>query len=162
VTEHDDSIEKPPTLTFQQRQTYDNQERFLRAYATHGKMTRAADTAGISRHTVEGWQHNDIQGFNKRLELAHDKYVESWEQLMDERLADPKGNRGSDILLMFKLKAERPSKYREDVKVQGLEPLTQLLEEARKLAARDIEKRRQLEAGAAEADFRDLGETGQK
>jgi hypothetical protein len=66
VTEHDDSIEKPATLTFQQRQTYDNQERFLRAYATHGKMTRAADAAGISRHTVEGWQHNDIQGFKNQ------------------------------------------------------------------------------------------------
>jgi hypothetical protein len=78
---------------------------------------------------------------------------------MDERLADPKGNRGSDILLMFKLKAERPEKYREDVKVQGLEPLTSLLEEARKLAARDIERRRQLEAGASEGDFRELGET---
>jgi hypothetical protein len=161
VTEHDDAIKETAPLTIQQRQTYDNQERFLRAYATHGKIVRAAEAVGISVSTVEGWQHKDIQGFNKRLELAHDKYVESWEQLMDERLADPKGNRGSDILLMFKLKAERPQKYREDVKVQGLEPLTALLEEARKLAARDIERRR-LEEGASEGDFRELGETGQK
>jgi hypothetical protein len=161
MTEHNDSIEKPATLTLQQRQTYDNQERFLRAYATHGKMTRAADAAGISRNTVEFWQRTDSHGFNKRLQLAHDKYVESWEQLMDERLADPKGNRGSDILLMIKLKSERPEKYREDVKVQGLEPLTALLEEARKLAARDIERRR-LEEGSVEAEYRDLGENEQR
>jgi hypothetical protein len=40
-----------------------------------------------------------------------------------------------------------PVKYREDVKVQGLEPLTALLEQTTALAARDIERRRQLEQG---------------
>jgi len=32
---------------------------------------------------------------------------------MDERLENPTGNRGSDVLMMFKLKAEAPEKYRE-------------------------------------------------
>jgi hypothetical protein len=93
------------------------------------------------------------------LEIAHADYCERIEEDIDERLGNPKGNRGSDILLMFKAKAEMPGKYREDVKVQGLEPLTALLVQASALASRDIERRRQLEEGAAEGDYRDLGET---
>ena len=33
--------------------------------------------------------------------------------MIDDRLENPQGNRGSDILLMFKAKAEMPEKYRE-------------------------------------------------
>jgi hypothetical protein len=80
---------------------------------------------------------------------------------MDARLENPQGNRGSDVLYMFKMKAEKPEKYRENVQVTGLEPMTQLLEEARKLAARDIQRRKELEAGASEGEYRDLGESGQ-
>ena len=32
---------------------------------------------------------------------------------MDSRLENPEGNRGSDVLLMSKLRAEQPAKYRE-------------------------------------------------
>jgi hypothetical protein len=112
----------------------------------------------LTRWAVIHWERHDIFSFNRRLEVAHQDYCERWEQGMDDRLENPQGNRGSDILYMFKMKAEKPEKYRENVQVTGLEPMTQLLEEARKLAARDIERRR-LEEGAAEGKYRDLGET---
>jgi hypothetical protein len=39
-----------------------------------------------------------------------------------------------------------------------MEPLTELLDKATQLVARDIERRCQLEAGATEGDYRELGE----
>ncbi len=51
---------------------------------------------------------------------------------MNQRLTDPKGNRGSDILLMFSLKAEAPDKYREAV-VVGDDTAKQVLEKLGKV-----------------------------
>jgi hypothetical protein len=151
----------PPDATFQQKAVWHRQEMFLEAFRKCGKIGKAAKASGLTRWAAYYWQRDDTFSFNKRLEAAHEDYCESWEQGMDERLEDPKGNRGSDILYMFKMKAEKPGKYREDVKVLGLEPLTALLEEARKLAARDIQGRKQLEAGAAEGEYREMGEKGE-
>jgi hypothetical protein len=92
------------------------------------------------------------------MDIAHQEYVEHLEEEMDEYIRDSKHN--TQILQIFRMKAAWPEKYREDVKIQGLEPLTQLLEEARKLAARDIERRRRLEQGATEGDFREMGKKG--
>jgi hypothetical protein len=65
----------------------------------------------------------------------------------------------TQILQIFRLKAECPEKYREDVKIVGAEPLTAPLEEARKLAARDIQRRRELEQSSVEGEYREMGET---
>jgi hypothetical protein len=65
------------------------------------------------------------------MELAHKDYVESIEQEMDDRLSNPTGNRGSDVLLMFELKAEAPEKYREGAKVVGVEAPKQMLDRLR-------------------------------
>jgi hypothetical protein len=149
------------SATHQKVQVWQRQEAVLAAYRECGKIGKAANAVGLTRWVVDWWLKHDIFQFNRRIEAAHADYCEKWEQGMDARLENPQGNRGSDILYMFKMKAEKPEKYREDVKVQGLEPITQLLEEARKLAARDIERRKQLEEGAAEGEYRDLGENEQ-
>ena len=81
---------------------------------------------------------------------------------MDERLGNSQGNRGSDILYMFKMKAEKPEKYRENVQVVGVEPVTQMLDRLTEIAAKRLEReRQQLEAGAAEGEYREMGEEGQ-
>jgi hypothetical protein len=96
----------------QQMQVWNRQELFLAAYARTGKRGKATKAAGLSVWCVEKWIAADVYGIRKRMELAHKEYVESLEQLMDDRLSNPQGNRGSDVLLMFKLKAETPEKYR--------------------------------------------------
>ena len=58
-----------------------------------------------------------MQGFRERLDEAKEQYVDSLEQLVHERLLDPQGNRGSDILLIHQLKSRRPDVYGDKVTV---------------------------------------------
>jgi hypothetical protein len=138
----------------QQMQLWNRQELFLAAYAKTGKRAQAAKEAGISVWCVEKWIATDVYGIRKRMELAHQEYVESQEELMDNRLANPQGNRGSDVLLMFKLKAEAPEKYREEVKVIGMEASKQMMDRLREMATREREA---LEKGqVVEGQIRDV------
>jgi hypothetical protein len=91
------------------------------------------------------------------MEDAHQGYVESVERTMNDRLANPQGNRGSDVLLMFKLKAEAPEKYREGVKVVGVDASKQMMDRLRELAMKDRE-RAALEAPAIDGQFKEVGE----
>jgi hypothetical protein len=138
--------------------TWETQELFLRLYARCGKVIRSVDMTGITRQCMYKWQMSNKFGFNERMERAHEEYVERLEAEMDEYIEESPHN--TQIAQIFRLKGEWPEKYREDVKVQGMESITQLLEEARKLAARDIQRRKELEEGASEGEYRDLGEEG--
>jgi hypothetical protein len=133
-------------------QVWNRQELFLAAYSKIGK---AAEAAEIPLATVESWQRRDTHGFKKRMKLALDRCVEEWEEVMDERLLNPTGNRGSDVLLMFKLKAMAPEKYREEVKVLGVSAPLQMLDKLKELAAKDL-KGRELEAPVVEGEFREV------
>jgi len=158
---HDGLDEKPPdssyyeSLTIEQRQRYDRQQLFLKAYSRLGRIYKAAEASNVPVDTVESWQRRDTHGFNKRMQQAHQEYVENLEQLMDERLQNPTGNRGSDVLLMFKLKAKAPQKYREEVKVVGIEASKQMMDRLRELAAKDRE-RSALEAPAVEDVYQEV------
>lgn len=55
----------------------------------------------------------NVPPFRARLALAERAYGDSLLRLMHERLHDPQGNRGSDVLLMFDIKAHHP-KYRDE------------------------------------------------
>lgn len=105
-----------PSRILEKRQ-HDAQERFLELFSRCGVVSVASAAAGVGRRTVYDWDRGDVQGFTERWEDARHTYREAAEAQMDERLADPTGNRGSDILLMFKLKALYPEKYREAVVV---------------------------------------------
>jgi hypothetical protein len=74
---------------------------------------------------------------------------------MDDRLAHPQGNRGSDILMMFKLKAEAPQKYREEVKVVGIDQSKMMLDKLREMASKDVQQAA-LEAPAVEGQYREV------
>jgi hypothetical protein len=152
-------IEHYQSLNLQQRQVWDRQQRFLEAYAKLGKKSKAAEASGIPVDTVETWERRDTNGFTKRILQAHQSHVESWEQLMDDRLASPSGNRGSDVLLMFKLKAEAPQKYREEVKVVGIEASKQMMDRLRELAARDRQRAEQ-EGPAVEGVYEEVAPVG--
>jgi hypothetical protein len=139
-----------------QVEVWNRQELFLAAYARVGKRSRAAKEAGLSLPCVEKWIGADVYGIRKRMELAHQEYIESLEQLMDDLLENPQGNRGSDVLLMFKLKAEAPQKYWEEVKVVGIEASKQMMDRLRAMATREREA---LERGqVVEGEIRDAEE----
>jgi hypothetical protein len=140
----------------QQMQVWNRQELFLTAYSKTGKRGEAAKEVGLSVSCIENWVAKDVWGIRKRMALAHQQYVESLEQLMDERLLNPTGNRGSDVLLMFKLKAEAPEKYREEVKVLGVSAPLQMLDRLRELATRERKAQEALEAPAVEGEFKEV------
>jgi hypothetical protein len=170
MTTHDDNIrdltpqdwgfpEHPSTVN---RQCWSGQEAFLQAYAQLGTIRHSAQVVGIYKTTVSHWIHSDLYSFKKRMELAHQDYCDHIERMIDERLANPQGNRGSDILLMFKAKAEMPEKYREEVKVLGMEGPKEMLARLKEMADRERKKQEILEAPAIEAEYREIAPSGPK
>jgi hypothetical protein len=140
------------------KQCWARQEAFLLAYAKLGTILHAAEAVGISRVTVHGWINTDLYSFKKRMDLAHDDYCDWIQGVIRDRIANPQGNRGSDVLVMFAAKAEMPGKYREEVRVIGVETQIQMLDRLREMATR--ERERQLEAGSVEGEYREVrGET---
>jgi hypothetical protein len=147
----------PTNYGLREKQTWMRQEAFLKQYSERGKLIRAAEAAGMTIWAVEYWQKQDLYQFNRRLEVAHARYSESIEQMIDDRLQHPEGNRGSDPLLMFKQKAENPSKYREDVKVVDTGIGAMLLDKLRDLAAQN-KPQLELESSAVEGEFTELNQ----
>ena len=145
----------PIDYGLREKQTWMRQEAFLEQYANCGKLIRAAEAAGMTIWAVEYWQKQDLYEFNHRLEIAHRRYCENLEQMMDDRLENPQGNRGSDPLLMFKHKAEMPEKYREDVKVIDQGAALQTWEMLKQLAAQTL-RQQKLESPAVEGDYTEL------
>lgn len=91
------------------------QDAFLAAYANAGTIYRAAPAASITRRQVLNWRTDDALGFRARFELAQRAFAESLEDLAMQRILEPAGNRGSDVLLMAMLNAHLPEKYRPNV-----------------------------------------------
>ena len=74
---------------------------------------QAAEAAGVHRLTVLRWKRENYLRYRDRLYDADATFIARLEKRMYDRIADPTGNRGSDILLMFALKAHAPELYRE-------------------------------------------------
>jgi hypothetical protein len=107
----DGGVIDPPTLSSREKATWDRQERFLVAYSRVGSIRQAAPAASIERTAVWLWQKAGNFGFNGRFQNAKAQFAESLEEIMFERIRDPQGNRGSDVLLIFALKAHHRAKY---------------------------------------------------
>lgn len=85
---------------------------FLKAYERLGTITHAAKEAGVSRRTVYNWQQAD-EDFALAMHDCREQVTEDLEREAVRRAKD-----GSDTLLIFLLKANRPEKYRENVKIE--------------------------------------------
>src|SRR5918992_2476089 len=96
------------------------------------------------------------------MDLAHDDYCDWLQGIIRGRIANPQGNRGSDVLVMFAAKAEMPEKYREEVKVLGVSAPLQMLDKLKELAAKDLKAREVLEPQAVEGEFREVAAAGEK
>jgi len=138
------------TLSNTHKRIYETQEHFLKMYARCGTILNAAKATGISRPTVYAWRKQDTLGFAERFQLAKEEYRESLEDLAHSRLLDPKGNIGSDLLLISQLNARWPERYRqgsEEKDSVGRETLDTL-----KQMQRDWKKK--LEAGTVDGGNR--------
>lgn len=82
---------------------------FLEALGAQGNVTVASQIAGVARNSLYQWQADDPD------------FAEAWQAALvlgtaaieDEVNRRAMGVGGSDILLMFMLKALKPEKYRE-------------------------------------------------
>ena len=101
---------------------------FLRAFAKNGNVSQSADIVRISRRTHYDWLESDP--------VYAAAYDEAREQSVDEleRIARERAAAGSDTLLIFLLKGERPDKYAERHRVELIRK-QEIRERAEKLAA---------------------------
>jgi len=104
---------KPRGLTPGEELRWASQERVLEAFGKLGTVLHATRAASIDPKTHYNWMDADTLGYRARFGLALEHHADLTEGLMHERLTDPQGNRGSDILLIFKLKGLRPDRWRE-------------------------------------------------
>ncbi|GIV16005.1 MAG: hypothetical protein KatS3mg022_3422 [Armatimonadota bacterium] len=90
----------------------DWREKFLAALARGCSVSQAARLAGVSR------QH--AYRCRQRSNTFAQQWEDAWEQGTDalEDEAVRRALAGSDTLLMFLLKARRPEKYRDNVRVE--------------------------------------------
>jgi hypothetical protein len=148
----------PEHYTDSNLRVWQRQEAFLSAFARCGKIGRAAQAVGISRACVERWQSLDIYGFKKRMRDAHADYVEFLEEDMDDFIKESKHN--TQIARIFRLRAEAPQKYREEVKVLNVSAPIQMLDKLRELATRERKAQEALEALAVEGEFKEVAPDG--
>ena len=87
---------------------------FLVALSERGIVTEACAAASVSRTPAYELRKEDEE-FAAAWDAALEVAADGLESVMHQRLAEPMGNRGSDVLLMFALKAMRPDRYREKV-----------------------------------------------
>lgn len=78
----------PAKPTAQQRKCWNDQERFLRAYAQCGRPYEACRAAGVTVHAYHRWDDRDLYSFKKRMEMAEQEYVEKMERELDRRILE--------------------------------------------------------------------------
>lgn len=113
------------------RLTPKRRKKFLAVLAESGSVTIAAETVGIRRQAVYKARDGDPE-FYAAWDKALDTYLDKLEREADRRgvegIDHPVTFQGvitdtykvfSDNLLMFRMKALAPQKYRENVKIEG-------------------------------------------
>lgn len=100
--------QKPKRPSRKTHITARNQAAFLAAYAKCGLITHAARMAKVHRGCHQEWQQTDPT-YAARFQAAQDEAIELLEAEMIRRATEG----GSDLLLIFALKAMKPHMYRE-------------------------------------------------
>ena len=135
-----------------EKQTLVKQDAFLASYVELGSIYRAAPAVGITRQAVQYWNAHDLCGFKARFEFALFAFRESLQDIAIQRIRNPKGNRGSDVLVLGLLNAHWPEKYRQNVVIVDETPRQVLDKLSERRKARVIEGRAkslELEEGKA-------------
>lgn len=94
--------------------SHTKKEIFLKSLAQYGNVTKAAEECGYSRRYLYQLRESDPE-FAQAWDDAKEAYADWLEQVASERAT--RAEKPSDLLLMFRLKGERPHKYRDNVQV---------------------------------------------
>ena len=108
---------KPAGLPSEESRSWDRQEAVIEAYCKLGTLAKAAQAVGLTAEAAYWWQTNNTHDFNNRMARGRQGYRDYLENMVHERLSDPKGNRGSDVLLMGALNANHPDKWSRNIQV---------------------------------------------
>jgi len=110
--------------------TKHRQNAFLAAHRLVGTITKAANAVDIPRNTVTTWIFKDKHGFRKKYYESKAEFGEFLEDLALERIKNQKPG-DNPMLLIQRLNAEMPSKYRRDASIAEA-PAKELMAELRK------------------------------
>jgi hypothetical protein len=94
----------------------DKKEKFLKYVRTKGNFSAACDHVAITMTTAYNHRDSDPE-FAKAWVEAKEKYIDWLESVADERAT--RADKPSDLLMIFRLKGERPQKYKENVNLTG-------------------------------------------
>lgn len=100
--------------------TEEQKEKAIGAYTVSGNMSVAGKAAGVSRQTLSK-EMQRCKAFSDEMKNAKAAYCDNLETILYDRIKEPSKDKASAILLMFKMKAEMPDKYRERIehKIDG-------------------------------------------
>jgi len=87
--------------------------RFLIAFSRTGVWSHSCERAGVSAAVIRSWLKKDKK-FQKKFDQMQEKFVDTLEMVAVQRAVEK-----SDTLLLALLKANRPAKYRENVKLDA-------------------------------------------
>ena len=106
--------------------TKPTQDTFLRMLAIHGNISKAVDatnstmidgnpdcTYNLEKSTIYRWRKKS-RAFTDDMATALEEFSDRLESIALDRVTNPVGSRGSDILLLGLLNANRPSKFRNN------------------------------------------------
>lgn len=128
---------QPPHTTrhLQKDQSWQRQSRWLTVFPSVGNIQGTCKVVQVHRSRIYRWISEDTNGFVERFARAKMQRGEFLEGVANQRILNPKGNRGSDILLLGMMNAEMPDKYKRNT--GGLEENTgrELLSELKSLRA---------------------------
>ena len=134
------------TLATREQNTLDAQETFLSSMGSYGTIGKACFESGVNRESVRRWRNDDVLGFAERFQVAVAAYGDYLEDMVHDRLENPTGNRGSDVLLMARLNAERPEKWSRNIKLTHDVP-NELIQQLRALQQLGTQEPAALEPG---------------
>ena len=133
------------SLTYGQRQTYERQERVLRGYVLYVTILKAAEFAEVHYDCHYQWRKKDTLSWNERWQRAVDMRREFAEQkYVLDRLDNPSGNRGGDILAIAYMNKTDPEHWNRNVKLTHDAP-NELIQQLRALQQLGSQKRRATE-----------------
>ena len=99
---------------------------FLKCLAIHGNISKAVDatnstmingnpdcTYNLEKSTIYQWRKKS-RAFTDDMTAALEEFSDRLESIALDRVVNPVGSRGSDILLLGLLNANRPGKFRNN------------------------------------------------
>lgn len=131
--------ESPNNLDTVDKNTWEDQNRFLRTYAICRTKSTSARLAGVGRSTIYWWEGKDHLGFRDRLREADEAFCDMLENKARDLAMELKAGQNPLILITL-LNANLPDKYRpnsvlpSETMTETLQAMKQAVREHKKLA----------------------------